>query len=524
MKEPIIGIDLGTRYAQIAIHEPGSGVKIIPNRWGTLRTPSFVALTPDGMIAGEDAARMALSSSHNVWWDMKRHLGTDWVARYGGKAYTPEDLLFSLLSLMREDAEAFLKTFVSSCVLAVPAHFSFPERGALAKTAQLAGFERVKIVNEPTAAALSVGIDGRFLVLDFGAGTLDISVVEGERGVFQVLESQGRSDIGGFDLDKRLCDWLWKKIGDSTLPVEEKKNSLMLSEAEAIKIGLSDAMRVSWTVPAGLSPDSKKVVDIRREDFELLITPLLEEVLRMVERLWKRYEPSRLLLVGGSSRIPLLRQMLSRRVYEPERLRMCPEEAVVVGTALYSSQGRERLLIDVLSRSLGVMDAEGGVVPLLERGTPLPAEASKRFTARGFGSLEVTLVQGEGRVRNINRVLQTIKVERVADGEEVEIVFRVDGGGLFHVEINREIQSCRKVITLDSDEIGDTPCDLLSELRLREERFFHLVTVLSPSIQQRVHALLMRLRSLRDEDASIQWQAIELLDRTIADIEQVVQS
>lgn len=172
MADAVIGIDLGTRYAQLAVDLPGRGVQLIPNRWGQKRTPSVVACTKDGLIAGEEAAKIGLVQPRSLWWDMKRHLGTDWVARTGGRTYTPEELLLPLLVLLREDAEAYLGRFVDFCVLVVPAHFSFPERGALARAAQQAGFEKIRIVNEPTAAALSIGVDGKFLIMDFGAGKI----------------------------------------------------------------------------------------------------------------------------------------------------------------------------------------------------------------------------------------------------------------------------------------------------------------------------------------------------------------
>lgn len=522
MNTPTIGIDLGTRFAQTAVYEPNKGVKIIPNRWGTLKTPSYVAITDEGLIVGEDAARLALSGADNIWWNMKRHVGSDWVARYAGKAYTPEDLLLALLCVLREDAEAFLKAFISSCVLAVPAHFSFAERGALAKAAQMAGFEKVRIVNEPTAASLAVGVGGRFLVLDFGAGTLDISVVEGERGVFQVVESEGRNDIGGVDIDRRLCAWLSKRLYGGSRTFDERKLSLILTEAEKIKIALSEAQTVQWPLPAGLSEGTPLTLEIRRDEFEKIIEPIMQEILKLVCRLWRRYEPTRLLLVGGSSRIPLLRKMLAKHVYEPEKLRMGAEEAVVVGTALYTFQGKERLLIDALTRSLGVMNSGGTFVTLLERGTPLPAEARRRFTARGFGALEVTAVQGEGKTRNLNRVLQTIKVDRVGDGEEVEIVFKVDSGGLLHIEVNREMQSYKKTIALDSDEIGMPPCDMRSEIRLREEMLGCLLDRMTPITRHKLQSFVNQIRLLKDEDSLIQWQGIELLDHTISELLQTV--
>jgi molecular chaperone DnaK (HSP70) len=518
-----IGIDLGTRYAQLAVDLPGRGVQLIPNRWGQMRTTSMVAFSKDGLVVGEEAVKLSLTEPRLAWWDMKRRLGTDWVARMDGRTYTPEELLLPLLCLLREDAEASLRTFITSCVLAVPAHFSFPERGALARAAQQAGFERIRIVNEPTAAALSIGIDGRFLIIDFGAGTVDLSMVEGDRGVFQVVESQGRKDIGGFDLDKLLAERLSRRAGIPFSRAEDPRACVMMREAEIIKMALSSANVVQWRVPAGLG-SRETSLDVTRADFERLISPIIEEVVKMVRSMWKKYDPQKLLIVGGSGRIPMLRRILADRVYEPERLRSSPEEAVVIGSALYANQGKERLLIDVLSRSLGVMNADGGVVQILNRGVPLPAEARKSFTAYGDGDLEVTIVQGEGRVKNLNMVLQTIKVDRVGDGESVEVVFKVDGGGLLHVEVKRKKQVSRQTIALVSDETGVTPCDLITEIRIREDRIARMSAPFPDNFQQRLQVLMREVRSLKLEDHTLQWQALEVIDKMIRDIEQVIAS
>jgi molecular chaperone DnaK (HSP70) len=469
MDECIIGIDLGTRYAETAVDIPGRGVSIIPNRWGGNRTPSMVGFTKDGLVAGEDAARLMLTEPEMVWWDMKRHLGSDWTARAAGRSYSPEEMLLPLLSLLREDAEAFLKTFISSCVLAVPAHFSFPERGALARAARKAGFDRVRIVNEPTAAALSAGIGGRFLVMDFGAGTLDMSLVEGDGGVFQVLDSQGRRDIGGLDIDRLLAEWLCRNAGVPLSRPNDPRASLMMREAENVKIALSGAKRVTWRVPAGLADDGR-AVEIDRAEFESLIYHIMEEILNMVRKMWRKYEPEKLLTVGGSSRIPLLRQMLAERVREPDSGGGSrPEDAVVAGSALYAHQGRERLLIDVLSKSLGIMNADGQAVPLLRKGAPLPAQARQVFTARGSGAIEITVVQGERKVRGGGRVLQTLTIGGVSDGETVEVDFKVDGGGLLHVEVKRGGNTSRRTISLDFDESDEIQCDFALEMRIRED-------------------------------------------------------
>jgi molecular chaperone DnaK (HSP70) len=521
VEEIVVGVDLGTRYAQLAVDMPGKGVSLIRNRWGNTRTSSMVAVSSDGLIAGEDAAKIALTDPQVAWWDMKRHLGTDWVARMGGRTYTPEELLIPMICLLREDAEAYLGAFVSSCVLAVPAHFSFPERGALARAAQSAGFEKIRIVNEPTAAALSIGMDGRFLIIDFGAGTLDLSLVEGERGIFQVIESKGRKDIGGYDLDRLLADRMCRRAGIPFSRAEDPRGSLMMREAEGVKIALSSTGSVTWRIPAGLS-SRERSIEISRQEFEMLIRPVIDEVAGMVSRMWRRHNPQKLLVVGGSGRIPLLRDTLAAKVKDPERLRSSPEDAVVTGTALYANQGRERLLIDVLSRSLGVMNVDGGVVQILGRGIPLPAEAKRSFTAYGNGSLEVTIVQGEGRVKSLNRVLQTLYVDNVKDGEIVEVFFRVDGGGLLHVEVKRKRKTSRKTISLETDASGIMPCDIASELRVREDRLARLSMSFPDNFQQRLGIIVTEARSLRNEDSALQWQALEVIDRMIAEIEQVV--
>ncbi len=520
--EATIGIDLGTRYAQVAVDLPRSGVQIIPSRWGGMRSPSFVAFAPEGLVAGEEAVQVSFVDPSSVWWDMKRHLGTDWVARRGGRTYTPEELLLPLLSLLREDAEVFLRTFVHSCVLAVPAHFSFSERGALARAARQVGFERVRIVNEPTAAALSIGTQGRFLIIDFGGGTLDLSVVEGDGGVFQVLDSSGRKDIGGLDLDKILAEWMCQRTGIPLTRPGDPRSAVIMREAEGVKISLSTAHTVTWRPPAGLA-EGARAVDVSRQEFERLIGPTIEEIAQMVERMWSRYRPDRLILVGGSGRIPLLRRVLAERVREPERLRSTPEDAVVTGCALYANQGKERLLIDVLSRTLGVQGGDGGVVPILYQGTPLPAEATRRFTACGNGNIHITIVQGEGPVRSLARVLQTVDVDSVRNGEAVDIHFRVDGGGLLQVEVKRAKNTNRQTISLECDGVADeASCNLPAELLLREQRIARLAMGFPDNFQQRLRLLMGEVRTLRNEEPSLQWRALETIDRMIAEMDRAV--
>jgi molecular chaperone DnaK (HSP70) len=364
-----------------------------------------------------------------------------------------------------------------------------------------------------------VGVAGRFLVLDFGAGTTDASVVEGEDGVCQVLDSIGRADVGGYDLDRRLAQHL-QGLAGIRLSFDDPRWPVLMAEAEQIKIALSDAHRYLWTPPPGLFPPGE--IEVTREDFERIVEPLLEEVVRMADRLYRRHGPDRLLLVGGSSRIPLLRRRLAERVREPERMRLCPDEAVALGAALYAHQGRDRLLIDVLSAPLGVMDADGQVVPILERGTPLPAEAKRSFAARGRGMMEVTVVQGEGRLRSSRRILRTLRIDRVEDGEDVSVLFRVDGGGLLSVEVIRSGDTVRQTISLDGGAEREVPFDYVEELRVREERFARIASVLSVPAQARVAGLMGRARSMGGADQRIRRGAVETLDRTLFELERCV--
>jgi molecular chaperone DnaK (HSP70) len=347
-----------------------------------------------------------------------------------------------------------------------------------------------------------------------------MSLVEGESGVFQVIVSHGRGDIGGLDLDRLLAEWMCRRAGIPLSRPSDPRASLMMKEAEAVKIGLSNAARVIWNAPPGLSKKDASL-DISRPEFESLILPIMEDILKMVEKMWRKYNPLKLLIVGGGSRIPMLARMLASRVREPDRMRFRPEDAVVIGSAMYAHQGRERLLIDVLCKSLGIMNSDGGVVTLLRKGSPLPAEARQSFAAHGSGAIEVTVVQGERKVRGIGRVLRTLVIDNVSDGEMVEVFFRVDGGGLLHVDVKRGKKTSRGMIALEDDESGDSRCDILSEIRVREDRLAKLSMSYPDNFQRKLAEIVKDARSLRGEDSSLQWQALEVLDRMIAELERV---
>ena len=337
-----IGIDLGTRSALCAYVGKDSRPVMIPNRWGRTSTPSVVGWDGDWVI-GDDAVRLSLQTPAPVWWDIKRKVGGDFRAFCGGKPHTAQDVLIPLLRAIREDAEVFLGRFVSSCALAVPACFSLVQREAMSQAAEEAGFRETRIVNEPTAAALAFGREGRFLILDFGAGTVDVSVVESENGVWQVLESVGSARLGGYDFDLALAEWLSERLRLDPMPLDDPRRRALVLEAETVKITLSSCRSCNWTPPA-LDGRDFQPLRVEREDLERMIRFSIRRLMHVVRKLWERCGPEHLLLVGGSSRIPLLHEILEEEIVRPERLCLCAEESVAAGAALYARTGEERLM------------------------------------------------------------------------------------------------------------------------------------------------------------------------------------
>ena len=511
---PVLGIDLGTRYALCAVFDGVQGPVVVPNRWGKRSTPSVTAWTGSGWTAGETAAAGEMKHPSTTWWDLKRKVGTPWKGRCGRASVSAEDALVPLLTLLREDGEAFLGAFVEACVLAVPASFSFAERSAMARAARSAGFSRSRIVNEPTAAALAFGSSGRFLILDYGAGTVDLSVVECGGGVWQVVESRGTPSCGGRDFDAALALLLAEKTGTNPGGADSPLYRLLLSEAEDVKIALSGCLSHEWSPPA--APGAASVTVTRRE-FEGLVRPSLERVVAMAESLWKEHEPSKLLLVGGGSRIPLLRTLLAERVARPEHLSRCPDEAVVIGAALYGSQARtERLLLDVLSDNLGILAADGTPVPLLEKGMHLPVRAEKKFSSVGSGPFTLRVFQGDR-----GRVISTVRISDAGKGEVIVLVFAVDSGGLLRIDIRREdgrtaVIPPLEVGTPGASSFEQQPGDLLD----LEKRFARVSPVLSPAQQARGEVLFRTVKSLRDEGCYP--EGAESLEQMVAEMERVI--
>lgn len=508
-----IGLDLGTRNALCACVRNGNAV-MIPNRWGRISTPSVVGWNGDWVV-GEDAVRLSLQGEQRVWWDIKRRVGSDFRARCGGRTWSAQELLVPLLRMMREDAEAFVGDFVSSCVLAVPACFSLLQREAMMQAAWVAGLREARIVSEPTAAALAFGGEGRFLVLDFGAGTVDISVVESEGGVRQVLESTGSALVGGYDFDLALAEWLRERLCLAPLSPEDPIWRALVLEAESIKIALSSCRNYCWTPPA-LSEPAVASVQIEREDLERMVRFSIRRLVHAVRRLWDRYSPEHLLLVGGSSRIPLLRDILEEEVARPERLSLCAEESIAAGAALYTRAGEERLLLDVLSGDVGFL-VDGQSTVLIASGTPLPFSARSAFRPQRPGMTAISVFQDLGDLQEGRTILSALNLNFSGE-EEAELCCLLNTSGLLRVSVRQGLKTIEMPLLpiMEGDAASKAPARnrRLRELKLR---LTPLEIMLSPQQQDRLHSLVRRIENIENDDPSI-----EILEELVNDLEAAV--
>jgi molecular chaperone DnaK (HSP70) len=417
----------------------------------------------------------------------------------GGKNHAAQDILVPLLCALREDAEVFLGQFVSSCVLAVPAVFSLLQREAMARAAEAAGLREVRVISEPTAAARAFGREGRFLGVDVGAGTVDIAVVESEGGVWQVLESVGTSKIGGYDFDLALAEWLRERLRLDPMPPEDPRWRTLVWEAETIKIALSSCRSYDWLPPAmdgihAFTPETG-ALKVEREDLERMVRFSIRRVVHVVRRLWTRHEPEHLLLVGGSSRIPLLREILEKEITRPERLSLCAEESIVAGAALCTQPGERRLLLDVLSGDIGFLKNDQPEI-LIPAGTPVPFTTRSVFVPARSGKMELPVFQTAGDEERTILSLLTLDVEA---GMEVEIRCTLSASGLVRCAA-RHGNTTVEMPLLSLKHDAPIFRQRIRELKLR---LTPLEILLSSEQAERLHDLVRQVENIEDDGPSV---------------------
>ena len=453
----IIGIDLGTTNSCVAVMEAGNA-NVITNSEGARTTPSVVAFQKDGeRIVGQVAKRQAVTNADRTIMSIKRKMGTTEKVTIDGKAYSPQEISAMILTKLKQDAEAYLGETVSQAVITVPAYFNDAQRQATKDAGKIAGLEVLRIINEPTAAALAYGMsdkDQTIMVYDLGGGTFDVSILEIGDGVFEVLSTNGDTHLGGDDFDQRIIDFLvseFKKSDGVDLSGDKMAMQRLKEAAEKSKIELSTTTTSNINLPfitADASGPKHMDITLTKAKFDELTADLVDRTLTSIRNAMSDAGVSasqidEVLLVGGSSRIPAVQEAVKKEMGKEPHKGINPDECVAVGAARQAGVlgGEETgvLLLDVTPLSLGIETMGGVFTKLIERNTTIPTNKSQIFStaADGQTSVEVHVLQGEREMAQYNKTLGRFNLTGIAPAPrgvpQIEVSFDIDANGIVNV-------------------------------------------------------------------------------------------
>ncbi len=454
----IIGIDLGTTNSCVSVMEGGEAV-VIPNAEGNRTTPSVVAFSKDGeRMVGQVAKRQAITNPDRTIASIKREMGSDYKVNIDGKRSTPQEISAMILQKLKADAEAYLGQTVTEAVITVPAYFTDAQRQATKDAGKIAGLEVKRIINEPTAAALAYGVDKesdqKIMVYDLGGGTFDVSVLEVGDGVIEVLATAGNNRLGGDDFDKCVMDWMaaeFKKAEGIDLTGDKVAMQRLKEAAEKAKIELSGVTSTTINLPyitADATGPKHLDLTLSRAKFDQLTSHLVEATAGPVRQAMSDAglsgnEIEKVLMVGGSSRIPAVQDMVKRLTGKEGFKGINPDECVAMGAALqggvFTGDTKGLLLLDVTPLSLGIETMGGVMTKLIERNTTIPAKKSQTFTtaADNQTSVEVHVLQGEREMAQYNKTLGRFHLDGIAPARrgvpQIEVTFDIDANGIVNV-------------------------------------------------------------------------------------------
>ena len=548
----IIGIDLGTTNSCVAIMEGGEAT-VIPNPEGARTTPSVVGFAKDGeRLVGQVAKRQAVANASRTVSSIKRHMGSDYKVNIDGKAYSPQEISAMILTKLKQDAEAYLGEKVTQAVITVPAYFTDSQRQATKDAGKIAGLEVLRIINEPTAAALAYGLDKgdnkgqKVLIYDLGGGTFDVSVLEIEDGVFEVLATSGDNMLGGDDFDKKIMDYIvadFKAKEGIDLSKDSATMQRIKEAAEKAKIELSGVTKTSINLPYITMVDGvPKHIDMEltKAKFDALTSDLVSKTLiplkkALADANLSASDLSKVILVGGSTRIPAVVDAVRNITGKEPFKGINPDECVALGAAIQggvlAGDVKDVVLLDVTPLSLGIETMGGVFTKLIERNTTIPTSKSQIFStaANNQTAVDIRVLQGERPMANDNKELGRFQLDGIPPAPrgipQIEVTFDIDANGIVNVTaVDKGTGKKQSVTITSSTNLSDDQIDAAvkeAEKYAEEDKKRKDLVDAKNDADQMIYATEKALEEsadkLTDEDKNTLKEAVEKAKKDLAE-------